>query len=230
MTWYAHHIFASPAALAPLAAELPGHVYHVRDLAEYRRTRSEVYAVTIPAPGGTPETHYRNVEEGPRLPSDGLVVVRELCEPETHAAEWFGEDGIGWEGHGKDAPGLLPALEGDDVCVSPPRELLAMLRTVSRDTRSVVSLCCIATWGGDLEYATSWVFDGAWNVDFIHHRPGDQSSHHVKVWSSSSPGAPRIVADGNVLTLTLVHHGLLLSDGYFQLHTRDFPWDRHRVG
>jgi hypothetical protein len=230
LTWYAHHVFASPAALVPLAAEFPGRVFHVRDLAEYRATHREVFAHLLPSstsPGGPIE---RDVVEGPKVPEDGLVVVRELCNPDSHATEWFGDDAVSWIGHGTPHPAVLAPSRvlGDDVYWAPPEALLGLLRALSRATRSPVSLCCVGTWGGDIDHAFAWVFDGRWDADYAYHLAGPA---RVVARNAAAPDDPRTIVDGDVLTLTLVHHGVLLTDGgIFELHKRAFPWERHRVG
>jgi len=224
MTWYAHHVFATPTAQVrtALAAAWPGHVYWVRDLAGHARREREVYAMTItPDGGGDPE--YRDVEVGPGYPDGGLVVVRELCHPSSHAAEWFGEAAVSW---GADADG-----DDDDDERDPPAELVERLRGLAHDTGTVVSLFLAATWGGDLEYARSVVFDGAWGVEHTYVHEYDEARPmrpRVRATCSIAPDRAREIVDGDVLTLTLVHHGLLLERGHFELHTRSFPWEDHR--
>jgi len=231
LTWYAHHIFAAPAALPSLVAEFSDRVFHVRDLAEYKQTKREVFALMLPSstsPGGPVE---RDVVEGPEVPEHGLVVVRELADPDSHATKWFGDDAVSWLGHGTPDPAVLaPARvlgDGDSGALAPPEALLGLLRGISRATRSPVSLCCVGTWGGDLEYAFAWVFDGGWNTDHVYRSVANRRVH---AWNAAAPAEPRTIVDGDVLTLTLIHHGLLLADGIFELHKRSFPWERHRAG
>lgn len=216
VTWYAHHVYAGPPALAPLAAGFPGHVYRVFDLDNYRRARREVFAREIRA-DGTGRNLEREVLEGPALAEGGLVVVRELAEPDSHAFGWFGDDARSWHGDGAPDPAVLAV----DVDPAPPAPLLGLLRRLARDADTVVSLVCAATWGGDLEYAFAWVFDG-WG-DRVYARDADGV---VRAWSSA--GA-RVIVEGDVVTLAMLHHGFLLDGGYFELHTRRFPWSEHRV-
>jgi hypothetical protein len=100
----------------------------------------------------------------------------------------------------------------------------------------VLSLFLAGTWGGDLEYARGYVFDGAWGVDhtYVHDDDDDDDDEarpmrrRVRATCSLAPDRAREIVDGDVLTLTLVHHGLLLERGYFELHTRSFSWADHR--
>jgi hypothetical protein len=219
MTWYAHHIFAAPAALEQLAAAFPGHVFHVRNLDEYKPTRHEVSALMLGANGLEPMIG--SIVEGPRLPAAGLVVVRELAEPDSHVFKRFRESAVSWYGVGEPDPDVIRVSVDEPA----PESLLGFLRRLSRATSSVVTMFCAATWGGDLEYAHAWVFDGEWDADRVYVY---EEKHQVRAWATRE--ASRVIVDGDVLTLALLHHGVMLEAGQFELHKRAFPWDRHRVG
>lgn len=38
-----------------------------------------------------------------------------------------------------------------------------------------------------------------------------------------------MIVDGDVLMLILLHFGLMLRNGYFELHTRSFPWPKYKL-
>src|SRR5688500_15699823 len=98
MTWYAQQVFATPkpSVLAAIAAlpGLEGAVYHVPHLDDLR-TEAQVVDGVVFAEDGTEEL-LRTMTGGPHLPSDGLIVIRELCDPEEGPAGWFGDSGRSW--------------------------------------------------------------------------------------------------------------------------------------
>jgi hypothetical protein len=230
VTWYAHHVFAEPRpdVVAALRAVFPDSLYHVPDLRRYDAVRSEVYAIEITDTGSVPE--YREVIDREPFPRGGLLVVRELCAPvdpdgySEHCREWFGAAATSWSPvpSSERGPILVPAA---DALPRPPEELLGFLRRVSRDTASVVSFFGAHTWGGDLEYATAWVFDGRDGVDTVY-AESTTDDHAVM---TGSRGEKRVIDHGDALTLTLLHHGALLDRGLFKLHGRSFPWAEYRL-
>lgn len=181
----------------------------------------------------------RDVVDGPELAPGGLVVVRGLCEAGSHADAWYGpETGRAWNhSAGASDPAITPPsavftgeqafLRGEGTC--PPSQLLGALRTINRRTGAAVSLFCAHTWGGDLAYVFAWVFDGKWNNDRVYLHVAEGPGRRVHAWSQLRAERPRVIVGGDVLTLVLVHHGVLIRDGYFEPHTRSFPWDRYRV-
>src|SRR5262249_14372873 len=153
------------------------------------------------------------------FPPGGLLVVRELCppaDPDGHEADcrrWFGDDATSWSAvpAGERGPILVPAA---DALPHPPEELLGFLRRLSRDTASVVRLFGAHGWGGDVEYATGWVFDGTADLDVVY---GESTTYNAAL-KTGSRGETRVIENGDALTLTLLHHGAQLDGGMFRLH------------
>lgn len=237
MTWYAHQVFARPSAEVIGALQrlpgLRGSLYRIDHLQEYQREEQELDWVEV-TPEGSVE-HYRTVKRGPKVPVHGLLVVRELCAIGSGAERWFGDDATPWEELALAGPpyrgpladldrlsyGAPSRLEG-----TPPPGVLGAFRAVARSTRSVVSYFARSTWGGDTMYAYAWVWDGERTQDWFYRagRRGDQDGALVM-----DRERIEFITDGDVLTLVLLHHGLLLTDRSFLPHTRDFPWPRYRL-
>ncbi|KQR17432.1 hypothetical protein [Cellulomonas sp. Leaf334] len=191
MTWFAHQVFAEPRpdVIAPLRHAFGDALFRVADLPAHW------------SPGSAPLS----------MPTQGLLVVRELCAP-----------------------------PGDDPSgVHPPLGLLLLLRRISVATDSVVSLYCAGYWGGDIEYAQAWTFTGDGGGGRVHlHTVEEGRDAHgsvesrpaVRSWDQHRPqDAPEITLDGDVLTLVLDHHDVHLDGGYFAAHSRSFDWSRYRL-
>jgi hypothetical protein len=181
------------------------------------------------------------------MPEQGLLVVRELCHPqsEVYPTVWFGDDGVSWllpDDIYLDEPVLVPAhvSAGDDGRQAgregfdyPPQSLLRFLSRLSAATDTVVSLYYAFYWGGDIEQAYSWVFERRRGVGkvYVHLSHCDTNqTDEVAVWDQSGPDhLPEIAVSGDVLTLTLDHHEVRLEGGWFAAHARDFDWDRYRI-
>jgi hypothetical protein len=246
MTWYAQQVFATPrpdviAALRALPG-LSGHLHHVPHLNEWETSEEVVGAVLLDPDG--PKEVPRTIRRGPKLPPGGLIVARELCDPATHAAEWFGQDAVSWlplaaAGPANGEPAW--SAEGDPATwesAAPPASALRAFQDVARSTRTVVSYFTCFMWGGDTELAAAWVWDGERDrTTFYRARlAADADGVERPQFYTDVIGAVAMEGDvrrdivgGDVLTLALIHHGLMLRDGYFELHTRGFPWEQYRM-
>lgn len=214
MTWYANQIFGPPRpeVVAALRAEFPGGVFLLHDLP----------VGWEPGSGPLP------------MPAEGLLVVRELCHPHNSGrpSSWFDEDGISWllcDDHPGE-PVFIPdrvSAEGTEGVHYPPAALLRFLSWLSAETDSVLSLYCVGYWGGDVDYAYSWVFEGRSGAGKVYIDAGDE----VLVWDRRVPSDhPReLIQSGYVLLHTLDHHGVYLDGGYFDAHRRGFDWQPYRV-
>jgi hypothetical protein len=241
VTWYAQQLIAD--AIPSLIDELRAHptfapgLFHVRDLAESRKVHVETVEVVITVTGSQPVQ--AQFERGPRLPPDGLVFVRELCEldDEDHMLEWFGDDAISWVV----APRLdLPSLALSRSVVAervlgveslPPETLLREAKRLSIAHRASITWYSTFFWGGTQEIALAWVFDpvSAAEVAYafreeVDRRPG---SDDERVWRIDERGERRIT-QGDVLSLSLLHHGLAIHHDFVP-HRRSFDWDAHRI-
>lgn len=215
MTWYANFVFAEPKPTAIskfcTVSEISNGLYFVQDLDDY-------------------VWFDERVRHG--LPSRGLLVGREICHPESHAASWHGEQAISWNVfRGLDIyeviqPELVISFEKDTSErgyleeVLPPLPFLRFLKWVNVTTKSIVSFYYGATWGGDTEEEYAWVFGDEDRVYRFRDYETTFEFHH---------NGSREIKEGAVLNLTLADHGLLLPSGYFALCTRSFKWDRYRI-
>ncbi|MBL8623239.1 MAG: hypothetical protein JNK64_18145 [Myxococcales bacterium] len=223
MTWYARHLYATPtpAVLARLRADrrLDEHRFLVPDLARFRTTSREVDAVTIGPPGQPSVTEYRDVVDEPVLPAGGLVVVRELSGPDDPGRDWLDTDAF--DASVLDVPDQRLALDPDGPWAAARR----FARALARATGATVALYVTDFWGGDCEVADGWVFDGDREVGY------HQAPPHARARVAEGGAVrERQIVRGDPLTLTMLHFDALLARGFFQLHTRGFPWDDYLDG
>ena len=155
MTWFANYIFAEPkqTVISKFCTipEILNRLYLVADLDGYN-------------------WFDKRVCHG--LPSEGLLVGREICNLESYEAKWHGDDAISWDAFvGPDnieviQPEILLSSEDihDDLEeahlkeAQPPAGFLHFLKWVNLTTNSVISFYYCATWGGDTEQEFAWVF------------------------------------------------------------------------
>jgi len=161
------------------------------------------------------------------LPPGGLLVGREFCDEEA------------WEPGERDAmiswnrlvgtPDLELEVEPDALVAEqpdlresdvPPPAFLRFLKSLAAETGTVVSYYAAASFGGELDFAYSWVF-GARERAFVFQSPG-------MVRELGGGEGPRLM-EGEVIVWTLRHHGLLLRTPYFAPHTLEWDWSKHRL-
>jgi hypothetical protein len=247
MAWEAQQLLFQPhpeiiAALRAIPS-LEGHVYHIPHLRDFTTTSEEPFAVIFPPEGGPTRRVSRTVIRIPAFPPGGLLIVREFGAPED-----VGMPLVNWncfELTPLDAPSPLGAppveqcfADGADPRLerNPPDSLRRAAAALAHRTRTVSAYVGIETWGGDLEYALAWVFDGRSNrATFL--RDARDTATQTDPHDPGLPGVlevtatdTRFIAAGDVLTLTLLHFGVLLRTGYFEPHTSSFPWDRYQIG
>lgn len=142
------------------------------------------------------------------LPAGGLLVGR----------GWQPKDFAPTPRAGKEEillpPTISASTQGDALLA-----LLRDLKRVSARTGTVVSYFHSEMWAGDIEEEYSWVF-GPEDVVYVFKAPGD-------VLEYRGSGTHQI--QGDVLGITLQHHGLEIPTAYFALHTRSFPWGRYKL-
>ena len=121
---------------------------------------------------------------------------------------------------------------------APPREVLQRLKSIAFQTETVVAYYHCQMWGGDVECEIGWVWDGRRQLSQFHRAVTelDENGHEVACFCTNIVGSllldadgSRFVTNGHVLTLLLIHFGLLLSDGYFELERCTFPWAKYRL-
>lgn len=215
MTWYANYILAepTPATINKFCTvpEISKGLYVVRNLDNYVWFDEKV-------------CH--------GLPPGGLLVGREVCNLDSHAAEWHRDEAISWNAF--IGPENVEVIEPSVVIVAvddelekahlkealPPIAFLRFLKWVNLTTSSVVSFYYCATWGGDTEEEFAWVFS---ENDKVYRFKDYENTEEYK-----KDGSVEVIA-GAVLNLILSHHRLELPSKYFALCSRSFKWERHRV-
>jgi hypothetical protein len=168
------------------------------------------------------------------LPAEGLLVVRELCQPGSPEFEWQGKNAVGWDK--LTGPARLPALQlahlpsvsngkvyfdAHWAGVHPPIPFLKYLKEVSSTTSSTV--CFYHHASG----AERWVF-GEEDCVYSAFDPGYESvSKYTAIGNSQWPG---VGPEGKtVLQLVLNYFGLVLLSRYFAPHTRYFNWQQYKI-
>lgn len=218
MTWYASHIYAEakPSLIEALRAHpsLSQGLYKLVKLKEHR------------------------------LPKNGLIVVRELCDPESEEGKWHRpKNVISWhdlQGVGKTPiiqPPYLPEYGFGWVRPDlgkeayPPLEFLRYLKQLSSTHDATVGYYHHRTGAEravDQEFA--WIF-GAEECVYVSHVP---NAKHYTVYTSAQEGwlSESAVARKGVsepLITIMEHFGIVLKDWYFAPHTRSFAWDKYKV-
>ena len=251
MTWYAQHVFAQPrddviAAFRSIP-QMADAIYHIPHLRDFERDEQVVHGIILGDDG--PIDMQRTARHGPKLPEDGLLVIRELCGAnDEHCSDWFGADAVLWDGIGDDLTASDdPILDYDLVfagapdwwpTVAPPAGTLRQLQTFAVTTKSIIAYYACHTWGGDVECNFGWVWDGHRKSSCFYrgivaaNANGNEETGFctdlVGTYAVDQFGR-RLIVNGDVLTLILLHFGLLLRDGYFELHTRSFPWEKYNL-
>lgn len=245
MTWNAHQLFIEPSEAARRAAlSLPGAAGHLYEVPEIWSAPRQVQGAVIFRPGPLPLER----ELPPRLlvPPGGLLVLRELCalEPED---EWFGDDALGWDQLAAEHPPPDdPLLDCDRLFDgapdwwqgnAPPATVLSRFRDLAIDTASTVAYYSCQMWG-DVECSFGWVWPGAGGPSrFFRSVVGkdaqgkETTGFYTDVLGvmSHDVRGKRFVANADVLSLIMIEFGLLLDGGYFEPHTRQFPWQQYLV-
>lgn len=182
MTWYAQQIFAEPrdsviAAFRKLP-RLADAMYHVPHLRDYETHEQVVGAVVFE--GEEAVEVPRTVRQGPKLPLNGLLVIRELCNSHNDPClEWFGEDAVRWDDVGNDLPHIndplfqFSTLFADAPAwwerIAPPVNCFRQLHAIAQATESVVAYYACHMWGGDVECMFGWVWDGQRGTGHFYH-------------------------------------------------------------
>lgn len=216
MTWYADHLFADPSRslIDQFLADpvLANHVYRVDNLADFDWHDSKV-----------------KHDLGPK----GLLVVRPICDPHSHRAEWYGQDFVSWldvdslesvELHV--APSLLQGDSPDyDLSDYPPLSFLKYIKQLSKGHGATLAFYHCSMWGGDTDIEYAWIFRNG--VEFAY--SGSHFRDFPNIVTEFHPNSPKIETKGFVLVKTLANFSIDLPTPYFALHTRSFPWDAKKI-
>lgn len=252
MTWYAQQVFAEPHPLVIDAFRgLPGFgkaLYYIPHLKDFQCEDQIVDGMIMEGDEMVPLL--RTIQRGPQLPANGLLIARELCasDADSDSTEWFGEDAIAWDSLVDQT--LAPAdslldmskvfLDAPDWWANqaPPPSVLSRFKQIAETTKTAVGYFSCNMWGGDVESAFGWIWDGRRGTSCFYRAvtTPDEEGKEATGFYTDMAGAfaiddleRRFIVNGDVLTLMLLHFGVLLRDGYFELHTGSFPWERYRL-
>ncbi|RGE39736.1 hypothetical protein DZC30_21495 [Comamonas testosteroni] len=201
MTWYADEILlrATPAALTAIKADaqLVGFAYHLKSLDEF-----DWYL---------PEHRHG-------LPAEGLLVVRPVCNAQSHGGRWYGEPVLDAAqlSAATDAQALLnpqiPEQLAADVYDSalPCAALRASLATLAQRLNEPVVYYSCSMWGGDIDHEFCLLYE-------------PQESLLMTDVAERGHGAERALGQG------LQKLGLALPTAFFAPHTRSFDWAAHKL-
>jgi hypothetical protein len=230
MTWYASQIFAQPTpSVRQLFADNPmltNHLYLVNHLEGHQWPQA-------------PEDPWSR-RHG--LPAEGLLVVRELCQPGTPEFAWQGTDAVAWDKieSSERLPILrlthLPTVSNGKIYFDnqwagghPPIAFLKVLKEVSATTRTTV---CFYHHASGAERSAgqeiAWLF-GAEDCVYVGYYP-----EYEWVSKFTADGASQLPGVGHEEGKTVLQHvlnyfGLELSSRYFASHTRDFDWQQYKI-
>jgi hypothetical protein len=251
MTWYAQQLFAEPRenVLSALRTHpnLRDSLYYIPHLQEWESEETVVDGFLLNDTGH--ENLYRTVRHNARFPVGGLLVAREFFGSENdHCKEWFGKDAVNF-----DALDICTPMATDPVMdyatifvdapewwpeVAPPTAFLNELRSIAFSTKTVTAYYTCRMWGGDVECDVGWVWDGERQRSQFYRGAvaPDSVGKETTGFYTDMHGAYAIdqygrkpIMGGDVLTLVLLHFGTLLSNGYFEPHTRSFPWSKYAL-
>jgi hypothetical protein len=148
MTWYATEVLArcNPSLLEAVKSNptLAAHSYLIREPIDYSINESDD---TFSPPDG------------------GLLVIRPICDPETHCAEWHGVSVVSW--HSLSGSSGVEAIQpqafgghvdGDMLTEFPPATFFAYLKQLSAQTNARLAFFHCFMWGGDTELEYLWLF------------------------------------------------------------------------
>ncbi|MCB9457575.1 MAG: hypothetical protein H6671_16435 [Anaerolineaceae bacterium] len=233
MVWYASQIFAEPTP-------------EVRSIFAAHPTLSRgLYLLDHLEGHRWPEGVFAKVEFPHGLPPNGLLVVREVCAPDSIEAEYHGPDALMWDtiiglseakvlrlSHIPLASNGVVYYDNPRAGIHPPTSFLKYLKDVSTKTDTVISFY---HYFSAAEMTTiqelAWVFDEQDSV-YVQHVPIAYKITQFTATKTSELPRREELADKygyTVLQRVLRHFGLDLPSRYFAPHTRHFEWEKYKV-
>lgn len=213
MTWYATEILAqSNPALLDAAKRNPV-------------LSASAYLLSEPIDFAIGDSEHTFVS-----PSSGLLVIRPICDPKTHCAEWHEEPVTSW--HSLSGPSSLGSIspqvfgqyiDPNMVDELPPTGFFAYLKQLSALTKSRLAFFHCFMWGGDTEIEYTWWF-GEREAAAIVVQPGVKS----KVAQIEALGHTEF-RETDLLSETLSYLGAPIPSPFWIAHTRGFPWEQYRL-
>lgn len=213
MTWYATEVLAkcNPSLLDAVKSDpvLLAHSYLINEPIDFSLN-------------GTEQTFIP--------PSGGLLVIRPVCDPKTHCAEWHEEDVMSW--HSLSGPSSVKAIPpqafgshtSDEMADElPPTAFFAYLKHLSAATKAQLVFFYCFMWGGDTEVEYTWFF-------------GEREEAAVVLQPGVKSKVARVDAHGHtelheidLLSEALSYLGAPIPSPFCVLHTRGFPWEQYKL-
>ncbi len=213
MTWYATEVLAkctsSLLAVVKNDPALAAHSYLIRESIDYDLNGSDF---TFTPPEG------------------GLLVIRPVCDPKAHCAEWHEENVLSW--HSLSGLSRIEAIppdalgeyvDDDTLAEMPPAAFLAYLKQLSIRTSSHLAFFHCFMWGGETEFEYLWLF-GEREEAAIVLEPGVKSKV-ARVGVSRNIQLQEV----DLLSEVLAYLGAPIPSPFWVLHTRGFPWESYKL-
>lgn len=213
MTWYAAEILATcnPLLLEAVKGDpaLAAHSYLIREPIKFELNGSEYSFIP---------------------PKGGLLVIRPVCDPDEHCADWHEEPVVSWHSlvGPSDIRTISPKALGSHVDdemlhVFPPAAFFSYLKTLSATTNARLAFFYCFMWGGDTEFEHLWLFGEREEASQVL-EPGVKS----KVVQVTVGGNVQ-QREADLLSEALTYLGAPISSPYWIPHTRGFPWEQYKV-
>lgn len=213
MTWYATEILArcndKLLDYVTRHPQLAAHAYLIREPIEYRI--------------------YKNDEIFTPPPS-GLLVIRPICEPDSHCAEWHNSSLISW--HALQATTNISTIElasfGDHLQEEiigefPPTSFFRWLKQVAAETDSDLAFFRSFMWGGDTEYEYVWLFGSREEASLVLQPRYTSTVARVDKKSEVKQFELDLLSD------TLAYLGAPIPATFWLPHFRGFVWSDYKI-
>lgn len=213
MTWYATEVFArcTDSMLAAVMHDplLAPHAYLIDTPIEYQISHTP--AVFVP-------------------PAGGLLVIRPVCDPDTHCAEWHGSGVLSWHALSGQAgtQALAPdslgeQLDSDRRGELPPDNFFRYLKELSVAHKADLVYFYCFMWGGATEVEYASFFGAREEVAFV------VEAGIVSTVARKDPANPVELVELDLLSDALSYLGAPLAAPFCILHTRAFPWESFKL-
>jgi len=213
MTWYAAEVLATcnPLLLEAVKSDpaLAARSYLIRESINFELNGSE-YSF--------------------KPPQGGLLVIRPVCDPKEHCADWHEERVLSW--HSLVGPDeietISPKALGSDIndemlSEFPPASFFSYLKKLSGTTNARLAFFYCFMWGGDTEFEHLWLFGEREEAALVL-EPGVKS----KVVQVSAGGNVQH-READLLADALAYMGAPIPSSFWAPHTRGFPWEQYKL-
>lgn len=213
MTWYATEILAecNPLLLNAVKSDpvLAAYSYLIREPINFELNGAEHSFVP---------------------PDGGLLVVRPVCDPKEHCADWHQEPALSW--HSLVGPSeietispkaLAPHVDGEVINEFPPAAFFAYLKNLAAKTNARLTFFYCFMWGGDTEFEYLWFF-------------GEKEEAALVIEPGVKSKVVQVAVGGNIqnreadlLSEALAYLGSPIPSPFWVAHTRGFPWEQYKL-